>query len=122
MKNVFCFIFLCSSVCLAENGTQGYSQGFSNLTKACLEKETKTEFCQNLKYFKSNVEEFGEEVTQTLAKKIDMPVVTFAGSFAIKTLIEKKVVIDPKLNNYWNPRLEIAEDKTVISFHTELPF
>lgn len=102
--------------------SEKYIKSIDNLKSACLNKDSKTQFCESARNVQDTVENFGREIADTLTKKIDMPLVTMASGFALKTLIEKKVVIDPKIDMLWNPKLEIEQDKAFISFHTEFPF
>lgn len=114
MKQFFCcFCILLSSIfCKAQSS---YEASLKEIGNACDNYSSKEDFnehfCKLYQNTKKEISKKGESFKKNFLEYVPFPnSVAMTGIF-LKALIDRKIEIDPHLNNYGRPRLEIKPEE-----------
>lgn len=118
----FCFLILLFSFKLnaADLSTEKYIDSVKKISEGCLSYKIENGFCNDYQNINNNFEKWGQIYGEKLLKVIPFPSLTIFSSYVIKSLIENKVVIDPKMKQWGNPKIEIKQNEALFSVSYDL--
>lgn len=95
-----------------------YNESLKKISDSCLamkNSNTTRNFCNDYQDINSNVSRFGQIYVEKIIKAIPYPKMAAFSSYLIKSLIDQKVVIDPHLKEWGNPKLEVKPNNATFS-------
>lgn len=123
MRHFFCVLiilnFLVSSALAEDLFIEAkYNESLKKISDGCLAVKVENNsrsFCNEYQDINSNISNYGQIYAEKIIKAIPYPTIAAFGSYLIKSLIDQKVVIDPHLKEWGNPKLEVKPNNTTLS-------
>jgi len=95
-----------------------YNESLKKISDGCLAMKSEKDsinICKDYQDINSNISNYGQIYAEKIVKSIPYPTIAAFGSYLIKSLIDQKVVIDPHLKEWGNPKLEVKPNNTTLS-------
>ena len=109
-------IMIFSSICHADVFDEKYDLSVRQMQNACEKfKETPDTFhiCSQYNTVKRIISNTGKEIELKIIDLIPYPNSLAFTGFMMKALVDKKIEIDPHLNSYGRPKLEIKSNEVM---------
>lgn len=95
-----------------------YNESLKKISDGCLAMKNKNglrNLCNDYQDLNSNISHYGQIYAEKIIKAIPYPTIAAFSSYLIKSLIDQKVVIDPNLKEWGNPKLEVKPNNATFS-------